>query len=1342
MVHRNNCGNGQLFILKSVLTIVPFKVAYALFMQRLTLHIASTLLALALIVSSSSVHCQSTPLSGAHPFTENEGQWHEQVMFRADLPDGYLFLERTSFTYSFYDGKPLKFIHAVMPPEEGLPEYIDAHAFKVHFDNCNPNPSTEKILESESYQNYFLGNNESKWASKVRSYSKVSYGGLYNGIDMAIYDQDNVLKYDFIVEAGADPDQIAMTYEGTSSLKLRRGNLLIETTVNSMQEQRPVAFQMKHGQRTSIPCKFKLKGKTVTFEFPDGYDTSKELIIDPVLVFGSYSGSPANNFGFTATYDAGSNLYGGGIVFSGASPYPTSTGAYQVSMTGGTIDIGVSKFSPDGTSLIYSTYIGGTGNEAPHTMVVGGGNQLIIMGTTGSVDYPTTSNAFDNSFAGGNAVAPIGGYGYGHLDGTDIIVTRFLADGTGLVGSTYVGGTDNDGITYVDSLDYNYGDTWRGEVIVDASDNIIVATTTASTDFPVANAAQGTFGGGARDGVVFRLSNQLNAMMFGTYIGGSKDDAAYGVQIDSNGGIYVCGGTKSSDFPVTAGVINPTYSGNVDGYVVRYSPGGNGIIAATFIGTPSHDQTYFVQLDQADDVFVVGQSDGGTYPVSSNVYNNAGSGQFIHKMNNLLTVTEWSTVFGTSNGTVDISISAFLVSKCDEIYVSGWGGLTNRVAVGGFMSPFNSTTSGMPVSNDAYQATTDGSDFYLIVLSQDAAALVYATFFGGTQSNEHVDGGTSRFDKKGKVYQAVCAGCGGNNDFPTTNNAYSNTNGSSCNLGVFKFDLGPIMANLAGNPGFVCLPDSIQFTNSSFGATDYYWIFGDGEFSTDFEPWHEYDSAGVYNVMLIAYDPSRPCVDPDTTFFSIIAIPPVISFEYPDSICLGDTVQLSASGAVTYHWSPSTYLSDSTIANPLAFPPSTILYTITSGNQCYTVIDSITVIVQDHQIETERDTFICFGESIGLSAQSNEPGTTYLWSPTGTLNNPNLAAPTATPSSSIHYIAQGTSPLGCIAYDTVYIIVDFVLPIPQLSPDTIDCAGTGIVLYAEGARHYLWTPVGHFTDPTDSTQTVVAQVATTYTVYFTNGCGTVEADVTVGVVEFYPAIGPDQWLCPNDTAVLWAGGGVDYIWYDNYNIGNANTAEPQVWPMIDYTYFVIIVDSSGCTDTLSTDIFMYDMPDVVAGPDQTIDWGAAAMLFSAGDGILNWITNDSMSCTACETPTVWPTSTTAYVVQITDTNGCKNTDTTLVYVSGSLYVPNTFSPNGDGRNDIFYAYGAEIKEYEMWIFNRWGQLIFTSGQINYGWDGTYRGADSQIDTYVWKVRFKETSGREGEILYGHVNLVR
>ena len=277
--------------------------------------------------------------------------------------------------------------------------------------------------------------------------------------------------------------------------------------------------------------------------------------------------------------------------------------------------------------------------------------------------------------------------------------------------------------------------------------------------------------------------------------------------------------------------------------VTKYLTSNGNILASTYIGDGGFNQCYFVQIDLNNDVFLFGLTDSSYNIYPANVYNSIGS-QFIHKLDSNLSNTLVSTSFGNGSLSKNITPSAFLVSNCGLIYISGWGGLNS----------LNGTSNNMPLVN-SIQSNTDGSDFYLAVFDLDMQSMLYGGYFGGDESNEHVDGGTSRFDKNGKIYQAVCAGCQGNNDFPTTPNVVSNNNGGQfCNLGAFKFDLESISSSISIPNYFACLPNSYQFTSLSQGGNQYLWDFGDGNSSNIDSPNHNYSDTGTYNVSLIVSD--------------------------------------------------------------------------------------------------------------------------------------------------------------------------------------------------------------------------------------------------------------------------------------------------------------------------------------------------------------------------------------------------------------------------------------------------------------------------------------------------------
>ena len=1189
-------------------------------------------------------------------FIENKGQLPEHTDFLLNASAGDIYLERTSVTFNLFEKGVISDIHLGKSDNETT---INGHAYRVKFKNAN-DPSIEKIGKSTNYNNYFIGNKPEKWVKKAHDFSKVIYQNIYSGINLAYYGFYDQLKYDFIVAPFADPSQITLLYDGVDSLQIKNGHSIIYTSIGKVIEQSPYVYQIVNGNEQKINCHYTLNGNEISFSFPDGYDETKELIIDPVLTFGTYTGSSATNFGCTASYDSDGNMYVGGTVFSFG--YPLTLGAYQTSMGGGTIDMGITKFNADGTQLIYSTYIGGSDSEIPHSLVVNSNDELCILGTSGSSNFPVP-NGFNNSFSGGTSLNFGQGYGFNYLNGCDIVVAKLSADGSSLLSGTFIGGTNNDGINKGSLLHYNYGDAFRGEIIVDQADNIYVASTTNSVNFPVTgNAVQSTSAGGTLDACIFKLDPSLSNLLYSTYLGGNNFDCAYSIQLGNNGDMYIAGGTMSSNFPTSSSALNPSsLGGTSDGFVTRISANGNSIIGSTYIGTTDYDQCYFVQTDLNDDVFIVGQSEGGGYPTTPGVYANPNSGQFIHKLTNDLSSTLLSTTFGSGSGHVDIAISAFLVSDCGPIYISGWGGGLNGNATVDAHATF-STTSGLPLGGSPFQSTTDGSDFYLLVLEENANGLDYATYFGGGISTEHVDGGTSRFDKNGKVYQAVCAGCGGNSDFPTTPGAWSNVNPApNCNLGAFKFDLASIVPSISVPQPWVCVPSSYQFDNLSTGGNVFEWDFGDGTTSTDFAPSHTYTAVGQYTVTLIASD-SSGCLSSDTAniIIEVLTIEDAV-IQQIDTICPGDSIMIEATGGDTFVWTPATYLSDPNIANPIAFPPTTTSYQVITSNNCGSDTATVTIVVHDIPVSTIPDVTICGGTITTLEAFG---GIDYAWYPSTAMINPTSQTPNVAPLTSITYYVDITTAIGCIITDSVVIIAINSTPEPNVSPDTTVCQGDILEIYAFGASDILWYPANLVANPIDSITTT--QLVSDVTIYvdLTNVCGTVTDSIQITVISINPAIVNDTTICPGGSANLWASGGDIYSWTPAGTLSNATGSNTIATPSTNTTYTASITNLAGCTKTLNVTVNIYPIPPVDAGEDIFIEFGDAVSLNGSAYGNYYWDDNDStITCLNCLSPTVRPSETTNYILYTTDPNGCENSDTVTVYLDGTLYVPNSFTPN-------------------------------------------------------------------------------
>ena len=812
------------------------------------------------------------------PFIENKGQLPEQVLYQVPLGAGALYLEQDRWVYQIVT-RP--HTHG-QKRKANWKDEVKAHVFNMWFEGANMSAPVSASYPRPDYINYFRGNDPSKWVSHVQQYAMVEYGDIYSCIDLSVYSKNHHLKYDLIVRPGGDPSEISLKFEGMDQLQLLEGDLVIDLATGQLRELAPYTYQLIDGKEIEVPSHFVLDGDRVTFAFPEGYDQNQELIIDPTLVFSSFVGSTADSWGFTATYDVDGHLYGGSLVFGNG--YPTNVGAftpYDDSFNFGDTDMGITKFTPDGSSLVYSTYIGGSGTDVPQSLVVNNKGELVIFGSTGSNDYPITANAPGTFFNGGPSVdGSLGTF----PNGSDIAITVLAQDGGSLVGSTFFGGSDTDGLNQPsneNTLEFNYGDVARGEVFVDENDNIYIGSSTISNDI------QGSFGPasfqsssqGQQDGLIAKFNEDLSNIDWWSYIGGSEEDATYSVKVNSAGIVYACGGTESDNFPVGSGLNTNFQGGSTDGYVVAIANDGSAILNGTYVGTSEYDQAFIVEIDREDeDIYIVGQS-LGEYPVVGDVFSNVNGKQFLHQLTPDLSSTVVSTVFGANNE-INISPTALMVDECGRVYVSGWGGATN----------YQGSTTGLPVTPDAFQSTTDGSDFYFIVFLRDLEDQFFGSFFGGGQGAtgaEHVDGGTSRFSPDGTIYQAVCAGCGGNDLFPTTGGAWSQNNQSiNCNLGVIKYDIEPPLIEIDLNNVNGGCSNNETFLNVAQEADAYFWDLGDNNTATGNPVNHIYSQPGIYNVTVIAID-SATCNISDTTTAQVTVLgSDLLDFEvFPPESC-------------------------------------------------------------------------------------------------------------------------------------------------------------------------------------------------------------------------------------------------------------------------------------------------------------------------------------------------------------------------------------------------------------------------------------------------------------------------
>ncbi len=1119
-----------------------------------------------------------------------------------------------------------------------------------------------------------------------------------------------------------------------------------------MVELEPFAYQTDNqGRKIKIACRFVVRGSVVGFE-TEAYDKSKKLIIDPTLVYASYSGSTADNWGYTATYDSYGYIFGGGSVFGNG--YPVTTGAYDTTFNGGVCDIAITKYDPSSSNLIYSTYIGGSGSEVPSSLVVNSADELFILGTTGSSDYPVLSNAYDVSFNGGSNITLT--YIISYPNGTDLCISRLSSNGTQLLASTYFGGNGNDGMNAAPSLDKNYADKLRGEILTDKNNNCYVVSSTTSTNLPTAASVFQPSKSALQDGMIAKFDNNLTNLIWCSYLGGNADDAVYAVALTSNDDIVVSGGTNSSNLAVTTGVFQNSFNGgSADGFVAKINKNGSQLQALSYFGTNQYDQAFFVDIDRKDHIYLYGQTgDTGTTFFYNALWKTPVGGQFVSKMDKNLTHLIWSTNWGVGSSGPDVSPSAFMVDLCNRVYMSAWGGQVN----------YFGTTNGLPVTSNAFQSTTDGSDYYFLVLKDDASAMDYATFYGGPQSHEHVDGGTSRFDNRGKLYQSVCAGCGGHSDFPTTTGCHSSTNNSTnCNNAVIKFDfLVPVVIADFIPPAVGCAPYQVSFVSNSYvtsTAATCHWDFGNGDTANTCNTNYTYTHGGIYNVTLIVSD-TASCNLADTITKQVAVIEGHRDTLPQKEICVGDFTQIGLlpinDPNVTYQWNNSTTLSSDTIANPIAHPLTSTWYTLLFSNGICT--DTLLQYVKVYNIDADagNDTTLCYS-NITLKASSNYPGLSYQWSSNNQFSdtlNTSLSDSTLTttitgPTYFYVKIAWGNA---CYDYDSLLVEPRIVVTPSQLQNPKCHGDSNGIIsVNATGGNtpyFYLWN--------NGKTDTLINNLpAGTYTVTATDndGCFAVK-DITL--TDPPPLLTstavkniPCKAACIGKAYSNPSGGTSPYSW--QWDDPNAQTTNPAV-NLCDGTYTVTVTDANNCItyDTLTLiDSSIYIVPNAYADKD-TIYEGQTVLLHSNyfGTGYTySWTPSTGLSNPNTYNPSASPGSSTTYYLTITDKWGCSWYDTLDIFVidvicdEPYIFVPNAFTPDGDGMNDILYVRTEVGYDMDFKIFDRWGELVFESTDVKHGWDGTFKGRKLEPGVFDYYLRLT-CYNKEVFVKKGNITLIR
>lgn len=443
-------------------------------------------------------------------FEPNVGQTDPQVHFVSGSGHGDVFLTSTEIVLSMRRAEP----------GPGTGEAGKSAVVRIHILDANPNPRVVGVDPVPGETNYFIGNDPARWHTHVRSFARVRYIGVYPGVDLVAYGNEGNLEYDFEVAPRADPNQIAMSIEGADRVGIdASGDLLLRTALGEIRQKAPRIYQQDGGGRSEIAGGYRMRPNgEVAFQVAS-YDVRRHLVIDPQIVYSTYFGGTSETDIHAVAVDANGSAYVAGDTY--AHDFPTKNPLQPANGHSQSLSAIITKLAPDGASLVYSTYLGGSGDftlDVAVGIAVDAAGSAYVTGTTGSSDFPTK-----------NAIPGVAGRG------TDVFVTKLSADGSSLVYSSVLGGSDFD--------------EPRG-IVLDDSNAAYVFGDTRSTDFPTVNPTQQASGGGGfSDGFWLVISPDGSHLLFSTYMGGNNSDDIRSLSVPSQStDVYLSGVTQSSDF--------------------------------------------------------------------------------------------------------------------------------------------------------------------------------------------------------------------------------------------------------------------------------------------------------------------------------------------------------------------------------------------------------------------------------------------------------------------------------------------------------------------------------------------------------------------------------------------------------------------------------------------------------------------------------------------------------------------------------------------------------------------------------------------------------------------------
>jgi hypothetical protein len=656
------------------------------------------------------------------PFVSNQGQWHKEILFSAQTFAGNFFIDSNHHL-----------VYNIVKSEKpnSTKKNLANIVIKEILLNTNSlsikpqNPSTAKV-------NYFKGNNPKQWISNIPTYHSISYGEIYPNIELQLKAYSKNIEKLFFIKPHAQIEDIKIKVEGIKDLKINeKGELVLSTSLGEILFTKPKGYYQDQKEQEIEVSYVVYSNDEYGFKIKD-YDQSKTIVIDPLLA-STYLGGSGGDIGTSIAMDYSGNVFITG--YTNCNPFPTTAGAYDTSYNGtGDYDVFVAKFNSSLSTLLASTYLGGSNNEKGTSIAMDSSGNVFITGVTISSDFPTTLGAYDTDYN----------------SDLDIFIAKFNNDLSSLLASTYLGGS---GYEEVYSL------------AMDSSGNVFITGYTNSNPFPTTAGAYDTIYNNNWDVFVAKFNNDLSTLLASTYFGGNSNDYGRSLAMDSSGNVFITGFTNSNPFPTTSGAYDTSYNNNWDVFVAKFNSSLSTLLASTYLGGSGYEEVYSLAIDSSGNVFITGFTDSNNFPTPGgyDTTYNTGLDVFVAKFNNDLSALLASTYLGGSGYEEVYSLA---IDSSGNVFITG-----------------NTNSNPFPTTSGAYDTTYNNNyDAFIAKFNNDLSNLLASTYLGGSNGDF---GRSLAMDSSGNVF---ITGYTNSNPFPTTAGAYDTSFNGGDDVFVAKFD--------------------------------------------------------------------------------------------------------------------------------------------------------------------------------------------------------------------------------------------------------------------------------------------------------------------------------------------------------------------------------------------------------------------------------------------------------------------------------------------------------------------------------------------------------------------------